>query len=609
MGRWCIDFALSLDFAGIEHRFVCRAIVLGLLAAHLVGKIKKFFVHPGMFGQIGPINGQGHFARVGNFLYNRKVALMTDDYSKYSWSGKVKFQIFISSAFSEKKFRDLAYLTILKIGHFPIAMERDTSSTNYIESAINKSLDDSQIVIFILGSKYGEADPNDDDSKSYTEKEYDYAISSGKMVLVFLQDEKEINKERLNLRQSDNEYLNNHKLRSFHRKIKGHNRLNSRWLRQDDVEFALNVCVALGRVTCGLENGAPKEGWVNVKEAKLSDILLPSITNELRREIVEKVNRFERLDERCAQHIDEKKAIGRTFCNVFDKFINRSDSLLFIESGSTTAYVSQVLGEQIKSARGYYPEKRIVTNNYLAFVHLWLRNGILCEVFPSGPAQEPYGGVYGSLSKYNQDRERDPSYDGDGLNTEEIEKINNLKDQFIELSGDRNDGNSDKKRRVLMVGAISGVQMSDNYNFSNLDENVVLTGNNIRELKGFHVGNYFNMLFKRCMYETGYPLIICIHAEKIDLPITIGKCHFVFDKNFSWEQFTTDYPLAFCIGFPTSEREKVIAKFIPLKFDPMKSTVAPGDHQALIFTNERFRSHFPDIFVSDQHSRENSFGI
>ena len=49
---------------------------------------------------------------------------------------------------------------------------------------IKKIIDDSDYYILIIGGRYGTMG---DDGISYTEKEYDYAISIGRKILVFIQ--------------------------------------------------------------------------------------------------------------------------------------------------------------------------------------------------------------------------------------------------------------------------------------------------------------------------------------------------------------------------------------------------------------------------------------
>ncbi|MBF0181762.1 MAG: DUF4062 domain-containing protein [Magnetococcales bacterium] len=505
----------------------------------------------------------------------------------------IKFQIFISSPFSEKIFRDLAYATISSQGHFPMAMERQPSSTLSTESAIKQAILESQIIIFILGWKYGEENPRDPESKSFTEQEYDFARNNNKSILVFMQHRNEIEQNRAILSRNDEDYNNSEKLNKFYDKIIQDDKLNSRWSMNDTDAFVRNVSAAIATATRELERTCPEKGWFNAQSADLLQLLSPSIKNELRREIVAKANIFKRLDERCTQSVGEKKAISRTFCNYFsDYFGLNTRKFLFIESGSTTAFVAQALGErlgekikQISISDSYRPEMHIVTNNYLAYLHLWLRNGVPCEMFPGGPAQEPYGAVYGPLSQYGHNFEPSTSYCRQSIRQEDQAKIGSLNTQFTQLL----DNKKVEANQLLMVGAISGIQISDRYNISKIENDSVIE-EQIKKLKGFHVGNYFNMLFKRFMYKTKCPIVICIHAEKIDAPIEKGKCHFIFDNEYTWENFYKNYPLAFCIGYKAGDGklERIIESMSFISFTRDTQYSENGEYQAALFTNNEF---------------------
>ena len=92
---------------------------------------------------------------------------------------KVKYQIFISSTFTDlKEERQAAVEAILKKGHIPAGMELFTAGDKSQWEVIKKWIDESYIYLLILGGRYGSID--NETGLSYTEMEYNYAIEKGK---------------------------------------------------------------------------------------------------------------------------------------------------------------------------------------------------------------------------------------------------------------------------------------------------------------------------------------------------------------------------------------------------------------------------------------------
>ena len=96
-----------------------------------------------------------------------------------------KYQIFISSTFNDlKDVRTKVKDAILMIGHYPAGMEmfgaRTVEQWRVIEEEINKS----DYYIVILGKCFGTQVP--EETISYTQKEFRYAISKGIPILGFI---------------------------------------------------------------------------------------------------------------------------------------------------------------------------------------------------------------------------------------------------------------------------------------------------------------------------------------------------------------------------------------------------------------------------------------
>lgn len=92
---------------------------------------------------------------------------------------KSKLQIFISSTFLDlKEERQAAVEAILRSGHYPAGMELFTAGNKSQWEIIQRWIEESDIYLLILGGRYGSTEP--DSGISYTELEYDFAVSLDK---------------------------------------------------------------------------------------------------------------------------------------------------------------------------------------------------------------------------------------------------------------------------------------------------------------------------------------------------------------------------------------------------------------------------------------------
>lgn len=90
-----------------------------------------------------------------------------------------KLQIFVSSTYIDLIHeRQAAVEAILKAGHIPAGMELFTAGDRSQWEVIQRWITDADIYMVILGGRYGSIEPNS--GLSYTELEYDFAVSSGK---------------------------------------------------------------------------------------------------------------------------------------------------------------------------------------------------------------------------------------------------------------------------------------------------------------------------------------------------------------------------------------------------------------------------------------------
>jgi len=97
----------------------------------------------------------------------------------------VRYQIFVSSTYKDLyPARRKVTEHILSMNHIPAGMEMFSASGRQQWNTIQKAIDNSDYYILIVGERYGTISPDDD--ISYTEKEFNYAISKNIPTLCFL---------------------------------------------------------------------------------------------------------------------------------------------------------------------------------------------------------------------------------------------------------------------------------------------------------------------------------------------------------------------------------------------------------------------------------------
>ncbi len=99
-------------------------------------------------------------------------------------SDERRYQVFISSTFRDlEQERQKALQAVLELKAFPSGMELFPSANDEQWEFIKREIDSSDYYVLILAGKYGSVAR---DGVSFTEKEYDYAIQTGKPTLSFL---------------------------------------------------------------------------------------------------------------------------------------------------------------------------------------------------------------------------------------------------------------------------------------------------------------------------------------------------------------------------------------------------------------------------------------
>ena len=172
---------------------------------------------------------------------------------------EVRYQVFVSSTFKDlKDERDKVLQSILELKAFPAGMELFPSADEEQFEFIKREIDSSDYYIVIIAGRYGSLAP---DGVSFTEKEYDYAVSKAKPVLAFVHhNTQQIIGEKLESTDEGKE-----RLLAFRTKAMG-NRLVSQYQNPDDLKAK-----ALASLISQF-NLKPMRGWVRAGQTPREDL-------------------------------------------------------------------------------------------------------------------------------------------------------------------------------------------------------------------------------------------------------------------------------------------------------------------------------------------------
>lgn len=167
-----------------------------------------------------------------------------------------KYQVFVSSTYEDlKQERSAVIAALLKAGFIPTGMEYFTATSKTQWEVIEEIIPQCDYYIVIVAGKYGSIEPVS--GISYTEKEYDLAISSGVPAIGFLF--KDISKLTFENVEEKEEVRT--KLNAFREKVKKH--LCDFWTNKDNL-----ANVVTNSLNAEIKKN-PRIGWV--KADKISE--------------------------------------------------------------------------------------------------------------------------------------------------------------------------------------------------------------------------------------------------------------------------------------------------------------------------------------------------
>lgn len=195
-----------------------------------------------------------------------------------------KYQVFVSSTYEDLQEERRAVMeALLQMNCFPVGMEYFNASDESQWNVIRKLINECDYYVLIVGGRYGTID--EASGKSYTQKEYEYALSVGVPAIAFLH--KDISSLPKSKTESDPDI--EQKLNDFIGSVK--HRLCKFWVSGDDL--ASKVVLSL----TNLIMTKPRIGWVKSDQPASSEANAEIV--KLRKEIDDlnkKVRQYEQSE-------------------------------------------------------------------------------------------------------------------------------------------------------------------------------------------------------------------------------------------------------------------------------------------------------------------------
>lgn len=191
------------------------------------------------------------------------------------------YQVFVSSTYADlEDERRKVSETLAKAGYIPAGMELFPATDQQQLDFIKRIIDRSDYYVVIVGGRYGSLA---DENVSFTEKEYEYALSRQIPILAFLHGKP----EKIEVGKTDQDQVQARRLEAFRERL-ARGRIVDFWVGPD--ELCTKVVVSIAQAI----NLTPGIGWVRGDQAVdpkvLQDTELLRIEN---RDLKEKLARFD----------------------------------------------------------------------------------------------------------------------------------------------------------------------------------------------------------------------------------------------------------------------------------------------------------------------------
>jgi hypothetical protein len=180
-----------------------------------------------------------------------------------------RYQVFISSTYADlKEERRSVIQTVIEADCIPAGMELFPATDEEQLSFIKRVIDDCDYYLLIIGGRYGSVSQT---GISYTEQEYDYAVSRELRVIALIHG----NPDEIAFGKSEQDPVLRERLQKFRDKV-ATGRLVKFWQKPEDLPGL--VALSLSKTI----RSFPAVGWIRANKAASEDLL--NEINELRKE-------------------------------------------------------------------------------------------------------------------------------------------------------------------------------------------------------------------------------------------------------------------------------------------------------------------------------------
>jgi Domain of unknown function (DUF4062) len=175
------------------------------------------------------------------------------------------YQVFVSSTYADlRDERRMVSETLAKAGHIPVGMELFPATDERQLEYIKRIIDRCDYYVVIVGGRYGSLA---DDTISYTEKEYEYALERKIPVLALLHG----HPDKIEAGKTDKDRAQQERLELFRERL-SHSRIIDHWTEPH--ELCTKIVIAVGNAI----NLSPGVGWIRGDQA-----IDPKVLQEMER--------------------------------------------------------------------------------------------------------------------------------------------------------------------------------------------------------------------------------------------------------------------------------------------------------------------------------------
>ena len=206
----------------------------------------------------------------------------------------VRFQVFVSSTFTDlKEERAEVMHCLLELDCIPAGMELFPAANDAAWELIKRVIDQSDYYLLIIGGRYGSLDIS---GISFTEREYDYALSANKQILAFLHE----HPDNIPVGKSEISPDARTKLERFSEKVRAAH-LCKFWEGSDDLGGKVS------RALSATIRSRPSVGWIRADRAQTVEDL--KRINDLQRQTAELLQENQLLKQ---QLVDLTRAVPKS---------------------------------------------------------------------------------------------------------------------------------------------------------------------------------------------------------------------------------------------------------------------------------------------------------